>query len=64
MPLSVDMETASIAHVCYVNNLSFLSVRTITDTALHKGIENQNCETASAKSAEIVLGILDQMAKE
>lgn len=26
-PLSVDMETASIAHVCYVNRIPFLSVR-------------------------------------
>ncbi len=65
-PLSVDMETASAAHVCHVNAVPFLSVRTITDTAAHKGIENfeRNCETASDKSAEIVLGILAQLSKE
>lgn len=65
-PLSVDMETASVAHVCYVNDIPFLSVRTITDTATHKGIENfdKNCETASKRSAEIVLGILNQLTKE
>lgn len=65
-PLSVDMETASIAHVCYVNDIPFMSVRTITDTAVHKGVENfeKNCEIASQKSAEIVLGILDQLIKE
>ncbi len=62
-PLSVDMETTSIAHVCYVNNVPFLSVRTITDTVLHKGIENfeKNCEMASERSAKIVLGILQQL---
>lgn len=36
---------AAAAHVCYVNGIPFLSVRTVTDTAEHKGIENfeQNC---------------------
>lgn len=62
-PLSVDMETVSIVHVCYVNNVPFLSVRTITDTATHKGIENfeQNCEAAAKRSAGIVIGILSQL---
>lgn len=64
-PLAVDMETASIAHVCHVNKIPFLSVRTITDTAGHKGVENfeQNCETASQKSAAILLGILGKYAE-
>lgn len=55
-PLTVDMETAAIAHVCYVNEIPFLSVRTVTDTARHDGIENfeKNCERASDISAEIV----------
>lgn len=62
-PLSVDMETAGIAHVCYVNSIPFLSIRTITDTASHSGTENfdKNCEAASAKSAEIVLGMLSYL---
>ena len=62
-PLSVDMETAGVAHVCYVNHIPFLAVRTITDTAGHKGIENfdKNCESASEISAEIVLGIIEQL---
>ncbi len=62
MPLSADMETAAAAHVCYVNRIPFLSVRTVTDTAEHKGMENfdKNCETASEISAEIVLGILEE----
>lgn len=59
-PLAVDMETASIAHVCYVNQIPFLSVRTITDTADHRGIENfeKNCEQASEISAEIVMAVI------
>ena len=58
-PLSTDMETAGVAHVCYVNRIPFLAVRTIT----HQGIEtfDQNCEAASEISAEIVLGILGQL---
>ena len=31
-PLTVDMESASVAHVCYVNKIPFISIRTITDT--------------------------------
>lgn len=60
-PLSADMESASVAHVCYANNIPFLSVRTITDTAEHSGIENfdKNCELASARAAEITIGILE-----
>ena len=62
-PLSVDMETAAVAHVCYVNSIPFLSVRTITDTADRKGAKNfeLNCKAASERSAEIVTGILMQL---
>ena len=65
-PLSVDMETAAAAHVCYVNSVPFLSVRTITDTAEHKGAENfeKNCETASERAAGIVIGILEELCGE
>lgn len=63
-PLSVDMETASVAHVCHVNRVPFLSVRTVTDTASHKGAANfeQNCEAASERSAKIVTGILGELS--
>ncbi len=55
-PLSVDMETAAIAHVCYVNRIPFIAVRTITDTAKHSGEENfeLNCSRASQRSADFV----------
>ena len=62
-PLCTDMETASIAHVCYVNHIPFIAVRTITDTAAHKGIENfeKNCRIASGISAEIVTALLENL---
>ncbi len=62
-PLCVDMETASIAHVCYVNSIPFISIRTITDTAEHSGIDffEQNCEKASDISKDVVLGLLREL---
>ena len=62
-PLTVDMETAAIAHACYVNQVPFISVRTITDTADHSGSGHfeQNCAKASFISKEITLAILDEL---
>lgn len=62
-PLSVDMETAAIAHVCYVNKIPFLSIRSITDTPLYEGIEQfeKNCQRASEISAEITIGLLREL---
>lgn len=60
-PLSVDMESASIAHVCYVNRIPFIAIRTITDTADHSGVDNfdKNCGIASEIAKEITLKLLD-----
>jgi len=62
-PLTVDMETASIAHVCYVNSIPYIAVRTITDTAAHKGTDNfeKNCPAASEISKSVVLGLLAEV---
>ena len=62
-PLCTDMETAAVAHVCYVNKLPFSDRRTITDTAGNKGIGEfeKNCAAASAISAEIVCALLPQL---
>jgi len=59
-PLAVDMETAAIAHVCYVNRVPYVAVRTITDTADHSGVGTfeENCPKASEISKDIVLEIL------
>lgn len=59
-PLAVDMETAAVAHVCYVNRAPFLAVRSITDTAGGDGAADfeRNCEQASEIAAEITISIL------
>lgn len=64
-PLSADMESAAIAHVCYVNRLPFLSVRTITDTAEHTGMENfeRHCEEASGICARLVAAMARVLAE-
>ncbi len=63
-PLSVDMETAGIAHVCYVNKIPFIAVRSITDTADHSGVEHfeENCLPASQIAKDVVLELLKEMA--
>lgn len=62
-PLIVDMETASIAHVCYVNEVPFLSVRCITDTAKYSGNSNfeKNCGHASEIAKDITLALLEEI---
>ena len=59
-PLTVDMETASIAQVCYVNEVPYISIRTITDTAKDSGEDNftKNCPAASEISKKFVLKML------
>ena len=37
-PFTVDMETASIAHVYNVNRIPFISIRCITDTDACRGM--------------------------
>lgn len=62
-PLAVDMESAAVSHVCYVNQIPFLAVRTITDTVSHMGIEHfeENCEKASDISAAFVIRLLQMV---
>lgn len=64
-PLAVDMESASIAHVCYVNRIPFLSIRCITDTAEHSGVENfeENCAGASAIAKDITVSLLKEYGR-
>lgn len=63
-PLTVDMETASIAHVCYVNRIPFLAIRCVTDTAAHSGIGNfeENCARASAIARDVTVALLGEIA--
>jgi adenosylhomocysteine nucleosidase len=65
-PLTVDMETAAIAHVCHVNSIPFLAIRTVTDTADHRGAEQfeQNAAKAAAITTDITMALLAEMKKE
>lgn len=59
-PLSVDMETGAIAHTCQLNEIPFISIRSITDTADHSGIGQfeENCKKASAVTAKVCAALL------
>lgn len=62
-PLSVDMETGSIAHVCHVNSVPFIAIRSITDTATHSGSEHfeQNCERAAEIAKNLTVALLAEL---
>lgn len=66
VPLTVDMETASIAHVCYVNSIPFISIRCITDTVTHSGIGNfeKNCIKASIIAKNITVALLNEISSK
>ncbi|NLL88611.1 MAG: 5'-methylthioadenosine/S-adenosylhomocysteine nucleosidase [Firmicutes bacterium] len=55
-PLCADMETAAVAHVCYVNKIPFAAVRSISDTEENSGQENfaKYCDLASRNSFKVV----------
>ncbi len=65
-PLAVDMETGAIAHACYVNQIPFIAVRTITDTEEQSGVDtfDQNCGRASALSAAFIRELLSEMGQK
>lgn len=62
-PLTVDMETASIAHVCYVSHIPFIAIRCVTDTAAHSGTGTfeENCAKASIIAKDLTVALLDEL---
>ncbi|WP_258329589.1 5'-methylthioadenosine/S-adenosylhomocysteine nucleosidase [Citrobacter farmeri] len=62
-PLCVDMETASIVHVCYINRIPFSTIRTISDTPKESGNEvfEKNCQYAGKKSVIVLRRYLDSI---
>lgn len=62
-PMCIDMETAAVAHVCYVNRAPFLAIRSVTDTEDHSGKDafDENCALASENSFTVARAILAQM---
>lgn len=65
-PLTVDMETAGIAHACYLNGVPFLSVRTVTDTEEERGISvySDNSAQAEKTAAQITLAVVKELSRE
>lgn len=55
-PLCVDMESASVAHTCYVNSVPFIVIRSITDNADENGSSSfeENVELASLNALNFV----------
>ena len=65
-PLCVDMESAAVAHVCHVNRVPFLAVRTMTDTPSHAGVGafEENCAKASSVAADFVCNMLQILRRD
>ena len=57
------MESAGVAHVCYAFDVPFLSIRSLSDTADHRGVENfeANSRAASEASRDVTLAIIRQL---
>lgn len=55
--LGVDMESSAIAHVCYVNCVPFLAVRTVTDDGQNNAEEVffSNVDKAAERSCHVCL---------
>ena len=62
-PLSVDMETASIAHVCYVNKIPFIAIRSFTDTADSSAEDSfeKNCHKASEIAKDVTMNLIKRL---
>lgn len=55
--IACDMETASIAHVCYLNNVDFLAIRVISDN-INKDHSEMDYEKFKKSMAESIAKIL------
>jgi len=62
----VDMETAAVAHVCAINKIPFIAVRSVTDTSEKSGILNfyKNVTLAANNSFSVVVKLLNELEKE
>jgi adenosylhomocysteine nucleosidase len=58
--MCVDMESASVAQTCYVNQIPFVVIRSISDHADEDSVEafESNVETVSLNSLALVEGLL------
>ena len=61
-PQCVDMETASVAHACYVNHIPFVAIRSISDTPHESG--NAAFEKHASAAAEKSVRVLDKYLRK
>ena len=61
-PLCVDMESASIAHTCYVNKIPFIVIRAISDNADKDGLVTfeENIKLSSIKALKLVESLIEK----
>ncbi|MBD5537514.1 MAG: 5'-methylthioadenosine/S-adenosylhomocysteine nucleosidase [Lachnospiraceae bacterium] len=64
--LCIDMETAAAAHTCYMCNIPFIAIRSISDNNIDKGQEaiSRNFEKAAYQSyrfVDIMLSLLTHL---
>ena len=59
--LCIDMETAAVAHACYLNGVPFIAVRSISDNDKEAGQEaiNRNYDKAVQQSYQFVSEMLE-----
>lgn len=59
----VEMEGGAIGHVCYVNDVPFVVIRSISDRADDKAVVvyEKFAEEAARNSSNIILGVLDNL---
>ncbi|WP_291573184.1 5'-methylthioadenosine/adenosylhomocysteine nucleosidase [Clostridium sp. UBA4548] len=65
-PLCVDMESASVAHSCYVNKIPFIVIRSMSDNADENGSESfkSNVELAALNSIEVAEGLIRKLSNQ
>jgi adenosylhomocysteine nucleosidase len=63
-PLCVDMESASVAHTCYANNIPFIVIRSMSDNADENGSETfeHNIEMAAHNSTNFVEELIKKLS--
>ncbi len=64
-PLCVDMESASVAHTCYANNIPFIIIRSISDYADENGSDSfdMNMEQAALNSIKLVEVLIKKLCE-
>lgn len=63
-PLCVDIESASVAHTCYVNNIPFIVIRSMSDGADENGLETFeiNIEMVAQSSIKLVEELIKKLS--